>query len=38
VFLWALLGSLALLIFVLLESRTGYPFSSFPSESFIKLL
>jgi hypothetical protein len=30
-FLWALLGSLALFVFVLLESGTGYLFSSFPS-------
>jgi hypothetical protein len=30
------LGSLASFIFVLLESGTGYPFSSFPSESCIK--
>jgi hypothetical protein len=36
-FLWALLGSLALFIFVLVEFRTGYPFCSFPSESSIKL-
>jgi hypothetical protein len=36
VFLWASLGSLSF-IFVLLESGIGYPFSSFPSESCIKL-
>jgi hypothetical protein len=36
-FLWALLSSLVLFIFVLLESGTGYLFSSFPSESCIKL-
>jgi hypothetical protein len=36
-FLWALLGSLASFIFVLLESGTGYPFYSFPSESCINL-
>jgi hypothetical protein len=36
-FLWASLGSLASFIFVLLESRTGYPFPSFPYESCIKL-
>jgi hypothetical protein len=36
-FLWTLLGSLVSFIFVWLESRTGYPFSSFPSESCIKL-
>jgi hypothetical protein len=37
VFLWPSLGFLASFIFVLLESGTGYPFSSFPSESCIKL-
>jgi hypothetical protein len=37
VFLLALLLSLMLFIFVLLESGTGYPFSSFPSEFCIKL-
>jgi hypothetical protein len=36
-FFWALLGSLASFIFVLLESGTGYPFSSFPYESCMKL-
>jgi hypothetical protein len=36
-FLWASLGSLAQFIFVLLKSVTGYPFSSFPSESCINL-
>jgi hypothetical protein len=36
--LWVfLLGSLVSFIFVLLESGTGYPFSSFLSESYIKL-
>jgi hypothetical protein len=35
--LWALLSSLALFFFVLLESGIGYLFSSFPSESYIKL-
>jgi hypothetical protein len=33
----ALLGSLVSFIFVLLESETGYLFSSFPCESCIKL-
>jgi hypothetical protein len=33
----ASLGSLASFIFVLFESGTGYPFSSYPSESCIKL-
>jgi hypothetical protein len=37
VFLWTSLGSLASFIFVLLESGIGYPFSSFPFESYIKL-
>jgi hypothetical protein len=37
VFFWTLLGSLASFILVLLESTTGYPFSSFPYESYIKL-
>jgi hypothetical protein len=36
-FSWAALSSLVSFIFVLLESGTGYPFSSFPSESYIKL-
>jgi hypothetical protein len=37
-FLWALLGSLvSFILFCLLESGTGYPFSSFPPESCIKL-
>jgi hypothetical protein len=37
VFLWASLDSLGEFIFVLLESGTGYPFSSFPSESCTNL-
>jgi hypothetical protein len=37
VFLWASLGSLASFFFVLLGSGIGYLFSSFPSESCIKL-
>jgi hypothetical protein len=32
-----ILGSLVSFIFVLLESGTGYPFSSFPFDSCIKL-
>jgi hypothetical protein len=36
-FLWTSLGPLVSFIFVLLESRTRYQFSSFPSESCIKL-
>jgi hypothetical protein len=36
-FLWALLGFLVSLIFVLFESITGHPFSSFSAESCIKL-
>jgi hypothetical protein len=35
--LWASLGSLLSFISILLESGTGYPFSSILSESFIKL-
>jgi hypothetical protein len=35
--LWASLGSLALFIFVLLESGSGYLFSSFLSESCTNL-
>jgi cytosine/uracil/thiamine/allantoin permease len=33
VLLWSLLGSLVQFIFVLLESGSGYPFSSFCSKS-----
>jgi hypothetical protein len=36
-FLWTSLGSLVSFIFVLLQSGTEYQFSSFPSESSIKL-
>jgi hypothetical protein len=34
--LWALLSSLVPFIIVLLRSRTGYPFSSFPTEFYIE--
>jgi hypothetical protein len=36
-FLWVSLGSLVTFIIVLLGSGTGYPFSSFPTESCIQL-
>jgi hypothetical protein len=36
--LWVSLGSLVIFIIVLLGSRSGYPFSSFPTKSSIQLL